>query len=247
MTQLDRQLRALIGAFLEKTDTSARRFGVEALGDPGFMASLDRGRGLGLRTVDRLLAFMGLAPVGPAFRREVEAFLGATGTKAYLFGEIALNDPSFVDRLRRGTSFRLSTVARARSWMAEQASPPARAAMRRAVAGAPLLGEAQTGTSQGDSDMNHAEGEYLSTRRAAAALGLSPRTLDRYRETGTGPAYHRFGQRIVYRRDDLAAWAAKRRVPSADEPAQADDEGGPDGVGGLAGPGVGGKARGSDR
>ena len=47
MTPLDRRLRALIGAFLETTGTSARRFGVEALGDPGFMASLDRGRGLG--------------------------------------------------------------------------------------------------------------------------------------------------------------------------------------------------------
>ena len=229
---LDRQLRALLGAFLAETGTSARRFGVEALGDPGFMASLDRGRGLGLRTVDRLLAFMGLAPVGPAFRREVEAFLRATGTKAYVLGELALNDPSFVDRLRRGASFRLGTVARARSWMAGQASAPARAAMRAAVAGAPLLGEADQGASQGDSHMNHANGEYLSTRRAAAALGLSPRTLDRYRETGKGPAYHRFGQRIVYRRDDLDAWAAKRRVPAADEPPPEGD-GGPDAHGGA--------------
>ena len=218
MTNLDRQLRALIGAFLEKTDTSARRFGVEALGDPGFMASLDRGRGLGLKTVDRLLAFMGLSPVAPAFRREVEAFLGTTGTKGYVFGELAVGDPSFVDRLRRGASFRLSTVARARTWMAGQACAPARAAMRRAVAGAPLLGEVKNDAPQGDSDMNHANGEFLSTRKAAAALGLSPRTLDRYRETGKGPAYHRFGQRIVYRRDDLDAWAAKRRVPAADEP-----------------------------
>ena len=40
MTNLDRRLHALLGAFLEQTDTSARRFGVEALGDPGFMASL---------------------------------------------------------------------------------------------------------------------------------------------------------------------------------------------------------------
>ena len=62
-TSLDRELRALIGAFLKRTGTSARRFGVEALGDPGFMASLDRGGALGLRTVDRLLAFMGLAPL----------------------------------------------------------------------------------------------------------------------------------------------------------------------------------------
>ena len=35
-----------------------------------------------------------------------------TGTKGYVFGELALNDPSFVDRLRQGASFRLSTVAR---------------------------------------------------------------------------------------------------------------------------------------
>lgn len=223
MTPLDRQFRALIGAFLDETDTSARRFGVEALGDPGFMASLDRGRALGLRTVDRLLAFMGLAPVAPAFRREVEAFLRATGTKGYVFGELAVGDPSFVDRLRRGASFRLSTVARARSWMAGQASAPARAAMRRAVAGAPLLGEADEDAPQGDCDMTHANGEYLSTRKAAAALGLSPRTLDRYRETGRGPAYHRFGQRIVYRRSDLDDWAARQRVPAADEPAPEGD------------------------
>ena len=183
---------------------------------------------------------MGLAPVGPAFRREVEAFLGATGTKAYVFGELALNDPSFVDRLRRGASFRLSTVARARAWMAGQACAAARAAMRAAAAGAPLLGEADDGASQGDRDMNHANGEFLSTRKAAAALGLSPRTLDRYRETGAGPAYHRFGQRIVYRRADLDAWAAARRVPGADETPPASGSGpgqapGPDGDSG--GPG----------
>ena len=235
MTHLDDELRALLGAFLADTGTSARRFGVEALGDPGFMASLARGRGLGLRTVDRLLAFMGLAPIAPAFRREVEAFLRATGTKGYVFGELALGDPSFVDRLRRGASFRLGTVERARAWMAGHAPEPARAAMRAAVAGAPLLGEAENGASQGDCDMTHADGEFLSTRKAAAVLGLSPRTLDRYRETGDGPAYHRFGARIVYRRDDLAAWAAKRRVPGADEPP-------PDGGGG--GPGA---PRGADR
>ena len=144
-----------------------------------------------------------------------------------MLGELAVGDPSFVERLRRGASFRLSTVARARSWMAGQACDAARAAMRRAVEGAPLLGEADDDTPQGDCDMTQAEGEFLSTRKAAAALGLSPRTLDRYRETGRGPAYHRFGQRIVYRRGDLAAWAAKRRVPAADEPPP-DGDGGPD-------------------
>ena len=233
MTDLDRKLRALLGAFLERTGTSPRRFGVEALGDPGFMASLGKGRAPGLKTADRLLAFMGLAPIGPAFRREVEAFLGATGTKGYVLGELALGDPSFVERLRRGASFRLSTVARARSWMAREACVPARAAMRAAVAGAPLLGDGPGFEPQGDPDMTQADSEFMSTRKAAAALGLSPRTLDRYRETGRGPAYHRFGQRIVYRRGDLDDWAAKRRVPGADEPP-------PDGGGG-------GGDRGEDR
>ena len=227
MATLDDKLHDLLDAFLERSGTSARRFGVEALGDPGFMASLGKGRRPGLRTVDRLLAFMGLAPAGDAFRREVEAFLGVTGTKAYVLGELAAGDPSFVERLRRGASFRLDTVARVRAWMADQACERARAAMRAAVAGAPLLSEDPGRAQQGDPDMTHADNEYLSTRRAAAALGLSPRTLDRYRETGDGPAYHRFGARIVYRRADLDAWAAARRVPAKDErPPDAPKDGG---------------------
>ena len=121
---LDRKLRALVGAFLDETGTSARRFGVEALGDPGFMASLDRGRALGLKTVDRLLAFMGLAPWRPRSGARSRRSSAPPAPRATCFGELALNDPSFVDRLRRGASFRLSTVARARSWMAGQACGP---------------------------------------------------------------------------------------------------------------------------
>ena len=57
MAHLDRAFRDLLDAFLDRSGTSGRRFGVEALGDPGFVASLRRGRRLGLRTADRLLAF----------------------------------------------------------------------------------------------------------------------------------------------------------------------------------------------
>ena len=78
---------------------------------------------LGLHGVPaHLLALIGLAPVASAFQREVEAFLGATGTKGYVLGELALGDLSFVDRLRRGASFRLSTVERARASMARRCS-----------------------------------------------------------------------------------------------------------------------------
>ena len=52
---------------------------------------------------------------------------------------------------------------------------------------------------------------YLNTREAALRLGLSPRTLDRYRVTGEGPVFFRFGRLVRYRGEDLAAWAAGRR------------------------------------
>ena len=56
---------------------------------------------------------------------------------------------------------------------------------------------------------------YLDTRGAASFLGLSPRTLDRYRKTEQGPEYFQFGSRIRYLKSDVAAWAAARRVRSA--------------------------------
>ena len=59
---------------------------------------------------------------------------------------------------------------------------------------------------------------YLDTRAAAAFLGLSPRTLDRYRVSGDGPEFFRFGNRIRYLKSDVAAWAAARRVRSTSDP-----------------------------
>ena len=49
-------------------------------------------------------------------------------------------------------------------------------------------------------------------RAAAAWLGLSHRTLEGYRVSGGGPDFHRFGNRVRYRRSDLDAWAAERRA-----------------------------------
>ena len=233
MTPLDTALRALVHAHIERTELSGRRFGAEALNDPGFVASLAKGRRLGLKTADRVLAFIGDAPIGPAFRREVEAFLRLTGTKVYVLGEAAAKDASFVERLRRGASLRLETVDGVRAWMGRHAGADARAGMRRAVAGTllagappgppgPAGGETASGAigsqRKGETGMKqHDESNYLSTRRAAAFLGLSPRTLDRYRVSGAGPAFHRFGNRILYRRDDLEAWASARRVASTSE------------------------------
>ena len=63
--------------------------------------------------------------------------------------------------------------------------------------------------------MSDDEGGFLNTRRAAAYLDLSPRTLDGYRVSGEGPAFHRFGNRVRYSRSDLARLpqlAAETRV-----------------------------------
>ena len=58
---------------------------------------------------------------------------------------------------------------------------------------------------------------YLDTRAAAAHLGLSPRTLDRYRVSGEGPEFYKLGTRVRYRLADLEAWAASRRRRSTSD------------------------------
>jgi len=214
MTPLDDLLRDAVSGFLDRSGTSGRRFGLEALGDPGFVASLKRGRRLTLATADKLLAAMGEPPLGAAFEREVAAFLACSGTKAYVLGERAAGDPSFVDRLRRKVSFRLATVDKVRAWMADLADAACLAAMADAVAGVKLLArEGGDSDAQGETGMNHEESPHLSARKAAAWLGVSTRTLHRLREEGGGPDHYRFGHRILYRRDDLKRWAAERHVP----------------------------------
>ena len=55
---------------------------------------------------------------------------------------------------------------------------------------------------------------YLNPRQAASYLGLSERTLDRFRVSGDGPVFHRFGSQVRYKRADLESWAATRRRTS---------------------------------
>jgi hypothetical protein len=46
----------------------------------------------------------------------------------------------------------------------------------------------------------------LSARDAARAMGIAPSTLAKMRLSGNGPVYCKLGRRVVYRREDLAAW-----------------------------------------
>ena len=67
---------------------------------------------------------------------------------------------------------------------------------------------------------------FLSTPAAAAYLSdglkpLSPRTLEKWRVTGDGPPFHRWGSgrgRVFYSRRDLDAWAASRWRRSTSDP-----------------------------
>ena len=58
---------------------------------------------------------------------------------------------------------------------------------------------------------------YLNTRQAADHLGLSTRTLDRFRVSGDGPVFLKFGGRVRYLREDLDAWARSRRRKSTSD------------------------------
>ena len=221
----------LLDAYRARTGYSARRLGAEALSDPGLASTLKRGRTLRLSSADRLLAFVGETPLGPRFRREVEAFLAVTRTKRAVFGLAAAGDPSFVARLTAGASPTLTTVDRVRAWMRANASAaehraieqaleeafPAFAPEAQATASSPVHALTDTDSSaQGDTPMRD-DTTYLDTRAAAAHLGLSPRTLDRYRVSGEGPEFYKLGTRVRYRLADLEAWAASRRRRSTSD------------------------------
>ena len=219
MATLDTDIRQRVLDHLARNGVSARRFGKEALADSGFVASLKRGRRLRLDTADKVLAFMGEESIGPAFRCEVEAFLGVTRTKASVLGSEAVRNRSFVGRLRRGASPRLATVGRVRSWMAAQSSEAEAREIReiagRAVPVRPAGPKTRVSGKKGENNMN--DTDYMTTREAAAFLRLSARTLERYRVSGEGPRFHKFGNRVAYLRADVVAWAAERSRSSTSD------------------------------
>lgn len=49
--------------------------------------------------------------------------------------------------------------------------------------------------------------EFMRTHEAARILSVSGRTLEKYRVSGEGPLYRKIGGRVLYRLEDLRAWA----------------------------------------
>ena len=59
---------------------------------------------------------------------------------------------------------------------------------------------------------------FLRTHEAARLLGLSPRTLEKYRCHGSGPTFRKLGGRVVYAVADLNAWADVGTRTSTSDP-----------------------------
>lgn len=56
------------------------------------------------------------------------------------------------------------------------------------------------------------EERYLTPQEVSDLLGISRRTLERYRNLEGGPAYYRFGSKVRYKIGDLQVWAARHRI-----------------------------------
>ena len=59
---------------------------------------------------------------------------------------------------------------------------------------------------------------YVRTHEAARLLGISPRTLEKYRCHGSGPTFRKLGGRVVYAVGDLEAWADQAACSSTSDP-----------------------------
>lgn len=64
--------------------------------------------------------------------------------------------------------------------------------------------------------------QLLSTKQAAELLGVSPRTLERWRcYRSDGPPYRALGTRCLYHPADLEAWLESRRRRHTSDPGPA--------------------------
>ncbi len=61
----------------------------------------------------------------------------------------------------------------------------------------------------------------LTQRQLAEMLGVTPRSLERWRETGDGPPFLRVGGLVRYTPADVSGWLETRRRTSTSTPAEA--------------------------
>ena len=71
--------------------------------------------------------------------------------------------------------------------------------------------------SQGGPQKKGSEVGFIGTPAAAEYLGISPRTLEKLRVTGGGPAFYKVRRRCLYRLAELEAWALEGRRGSTSD------------------------------
>jgi predicted DNA-binding transcriptional regulator AlpA len=59
--------------------------------------------------------------------------------------------------------------------------------------------------------------DYIAAGALAEQLGVSLRSLERWRETGTGPRFTRLGRRVVYLRCEVDKWVTANTRSSTSE------------------------------
>lgn len=53
---------------------------------------------------------------------------------------------------------------------------------------------------------------FLTELQVADMICQSPRTIQKWRLTGCGPCFYKFGQSVRYSLEDVNAWVARQRV-----------------------------------
>jgi helix-turn-helix protein len=59
-----------------------------------------------------------------------------------------------------------------------------------------------------------ADSLFMTQPEVARLLKIANRSLERFRQEGRGPAFRRFGRRVLYGRSDVLRWADEQRHTS---------------------------------
>lgn len=208
-------LRNTVRRFLKRTGISPSKLGREAVKNPSFVFRLLKGSSPRLKTADRVLKAMGLEPIEPRFRREMEAYLKITGANRSAPGREVLKDTSFVKRVLKGRSPQLKTMDRVRDWMRQSTNVEEWRLIEDA-------GAAAENASAGDDGEtlwpDVGEGPYMNPCEVASVLNVTERTLGRWRDEGRGPEFYQDGRFVRYARTKVDLWMRSIEGSSRPDP-----------------------------
>ena len=203
-----------IEALVAREHLSRSTLGSALPGDASLPGHLGRGSDMRLGTADTVPVSMNLESIDARFLREFDALIEETGVEPQGFGEKAMRGPGFVLRPGRGT------VADVRH-RPEDECPDGEHRERGGARFGPRSGTASRllrsmGQDSWEKEMDE-NTQFISTKRVAEYLGLSPRTLESYRSRGGGPPYYDLEGVVRYLLSDVIKWASKRRRHSTSD------------------------------